>query len=65
MKTGTETMEVYTVRLKDEPPMEWYGGDGSRIPVWESSNIKEAKQFIKDNKYHRPKLVKATLTYEI
>lgn len=55
--------EVFVVLYKGKELKAWFGGDGTRIPVWELDNEKEAKAFLKNNKYHKPKLIKAKLIY--
>lgn len=58
-------MEVLTVLYRGKDLLGWFGGDGTRIPVWETGKEAraEAKAFLKDNKFHKPVLIKATISY--
>jgi len=56
--------EIYTVLLQGKDLVAWFGGDGTQIPVWELDNKEGAEAFLEHNKYHNPKLIKATIVYK-
>lgn len=59
--------EVYVALYKGKHLLAWSGGYGTRIPVWETGreDKKEIRAFKKNNKYHKPVMVKATITYSL
>lgn len=67
MKKKTKTIKAWAALTYMNELIGWLGGDGTRLPVWEDNalGITEAHEFLGYNKFHKPKLVPVTITYEV